>query len=98
MSKEITIKFYADPGHGWGCVKIALLKELGIVVGDISTYSYVKGKSIYLEEDCDLSMLIRVIQAKGFTYKYVHKHTDNQSQIRSYPSTTSKVLAVVLAD
>ena len=48
--------FYEDPGHGWLKVPTLELRELGIA-HKISTCSFIhpSGKSVYLEEDCDLT-------------------------------------------
>ena len=43
---------HSDPGHGWLAVKLSEIKMLGIET-DISEFSYIKGKTAYLEEDCD---------------------------------------------
>ena len=80
---SVVIKFYSDPGHGWGAVKRKLLTDLGIA-DKISTYSYQKGETVYLEEDCDLGVLIGALKAKGNTIEFKEKHTDNRSPIRSY--------------
>jgi hypothetical protein len=72
--KVLKLKFYCDPGHGWVAVKVSLLLELGIT-GQISGYSYVKGGTAYLEEDCDAERLIRALNAKGIAYKIEEKHT-----------------------
>lgn len=83
MPKEITIKFYSDPGHGWGAVKRKLLDDMG-VSPHISTYSYQRGATVYLEEDCDLSLLVRTLKAKGVTIRYIEKSSNNRSPIRTY--------------
>lgn len=83
MSKEFTIKFYSDPGHGWGAVKRKVLVDLGIA-DKITPFSYQKGSTVYLEEDCDLSTLVTALATKGTTIKYIEKHTNNRSPIRSY--------------
>ena len=83
MAKEFTIKFYADPGHGWGAVKRKVLFDLGIA-DKITPFSYQKGNTVYLEEDCDLSTLATALATKGVAIKYVEKHTNNRSPIRSY--------------
>ena len=83
MSKEFKVKFYSDPGHGWGAVKRKVLFDLGIA-DKISHFSYQKGDTVYLEEDCDLSTLVTTLANKGTVIKYVEKHTDNRSPIRSY--------------
>ena len=77
------IKFYADPGHGWGAVKRKVLDQLGIA-DKITAYSYQKGQTVYLEEDCDLSTLVTALALKGETVQYKEKHTNKYSPIRSY--------------
>lgn len=77
------IKFYSDCGHGWAAVKRQTLIDMGII-DKVSTYSYQRGQSVYLEEDCDLSLLIGVLKAKGITPVYKESHTNGRSPIRSY--------------
>ena len=77
------IKFYADPGHGWGAVKRKVLDQLGIT-DKITAFSYQKGQTVYLEEDCDLSTLVTALALKGETVQYKEKHTNKYSPIRSY--------------
>lgn len=82
------LKFYSDPGHGWLAVKRTLLNELG-VEDKISPYSYQKGKTVYLEEDCDLSVLSTALSIRGIVIEYDERHTDKRSPIRSYDSYTA---------
>jgi len=77
------IKFYSDPGHGWGAVKRKVLDQLGIA-DKITAFSYQKGQTVYLEEDCDLSTLVTALALKGEPVQYKKKHTDKYSPIRSY--------------
>ena len=81
----MNIKFFADPAHGWGEVPISLIKELGIA-DQISHYSYMKGDNAYLEEDCDLSVLMNALEAKGIIPNFVEVHTNNDSPVRGYQS------------
>ncbi len=82
MSK--TYKFYADPGHGWMAVKITELLELAIITR-ISPYTYMRGGTAYLEEDCDAALFFNAYRDKyGVDPKYTYEHTDNRSPIRSY--------------
>lgn len=85
MSKEktFTITMYSDPGHGWGKVKRIVLHNLGIA-NNISSYSYQRGEYVYLEEDCDLSALCMALNQRNTRIKFVEKHTDRDSRIRSY--------------
>ncbi len=81
-----TYKFYADPGHGWLAVKISELMNLGIIT-QISTYSYIKGSTAYLEEDCDAALFFNAYKDKhGSEPKRTHKYSNNRSPIRSYDS------------
>lgn len=77
------IKFYADPGHGWGAVKRQVLFQHQ-VADKISIYSYQKGNTVYLEEDNDLPTLVTALALKGITVEWQEKHTDRRSPIRSY--------------
>jgi hypothetical protein len=79
------IKYYTDPGHGWGAVKRQVLADLGIA-DKITPYSYQKGDTVYLEEDCDLPKLTTALSAKSIWIEHIEKHTDRRSPIRSYQS------------
>jgi len=81
--KSLSLSYFTDPGHGWVSVKIDTLKNLGIA-DQISHYSYMRGKSAYLEEDCDLGTLYRVCDANGINLTLKAKHTNSRSPIRSY--------------
>jgi hypothetical protein len=76
--------FYADAGHAWLAVKFADLNKVGLYLKDISNYSYIRGKTVYLEEDCDAAKFFKAYEATyGETPKYVEKYTE-RSPIRSY--------------
>lgn len=81
--KNLKLNYFTDPGHGWVSVKLQTLIDLGIY-NKISTYSYIRGKSAYLEEDCDLGLLFATCDSKGITIDLNTKHTNNRSPIRSY--------------
>lgn len=88
MSTVFKIKLYSDPEHGWGAVKRQLLTDLGIV-DKITAFSYQKGSTVYLEEDCDLPTLITALATRdGAVVEYINKHTDKRSPIRSYERYT----------
>ena len=40
--------------------------------------------NVYLEEDCDLSLLLQRLHSDNVSVKWVTKHTDGDSKIRSY--------------
>lgn len=74
---------YADPGHAWAKVKFSEIVKLGIH-DKISQYSYVRGDSVYLEEDSDLSVFVDALLKIGIKPYWVQHHTDKSSKIRSY--------------
>lgn len=78
-------KKYDDPGHGYFAIKKAYLHKLGIAE-KISSYSYEKGATAYLEEDCDGSLFIDTLVAKKIPFTIEYKHTNKSSPIRSYNS------------
>ena len=81
--KVFTVICYSDPGHSWAKVKRSVLHNLGIA-DNISSYSYQRGEYVYLEEDCDLSTLCMALNQRNTRIKFVEKHTDNDSRIRTY--------------
>lgn len=83
MAKTLTVNFYQDPGHGWVRVLKSKIVELGIV-DKISSYSYHRGIYAYLEEDCDLAVLIESLKERGVEIKFREFHTNKSSKIRSY--------------
>jgi len=83
MRQPIIIKVYNDRGHGWGAVKRGLLFELGLL-NRISSYSYQRGNTVYLEEDLDLGLLIQRLVKLGVYFTFIEKYTDKLSPIRSY--------------
>ncbi len=79
-------KVYNDPGHGWVAVKRALLSELRLL-DRISAYSYQKGETVYLEEDCDASVFVSEYKSRyGEMPEFTEKHTNGRSCIRNYNS------------
>jgi hypothetical protein len=78
------IDAYSDPGHGWAAVPLTLLDRLGIL-DQITTYSYMRGRFAYLEEDCDLSRFMAAARAAGLEVQfrqYVSGY--RRSRIRNY--------------
>ena len=80
---EVTRVGHSDAGHGWLAVKLADLKMLGIE-SDISDFSYVKGKTAYLEEDKDATTYINAMKAKGINVVVRHGPPRDRSPIRSF--------------
>ena len=82
--KTFTIIVYNDPSHAWGKVKRKVLENLG-VAQEISSYSYQYKDNVYLEEEADLSLVCRhLLFNSDVQIKFVEKHTNRDSRIRSY--------------
>lgn len=76
-------KFYSDPGHGWLAVEKNLLVKMGIA-DKISEYSYMKGETAYLEEDCDAAIFIKEYKRLGNEFRHISVYHE-KTPIRSYP-------------
>ena len=83
--KTITLQVFADPGHAWARFPKARLIKLGIA-SDISSFSYERNGQAFLEEDCDLNILVGALKARGYQIKFKENHTNRSSKIRSYSS------------
>ncbi len=78
--------FFSDPGHGWMAVKKRQLVELGIAA-KITPYSYQRGDTAYLEEDCDVALFFEVFQKLTGEKPVLKNHFSNRSsKIRNYES------------
>lgn len=77
------LKYYTDPGHGWIAIKRKVLNDLE-VADKITVFSYQKGQTVYLEEDCDAFLVMQKLSEKGITVTFDRKHTNNRSPIRNY--------------
>lgn len=62
LMKNKVYVFHTDPGHGWLAVKKKEIDALGFA-DKISAYSYVKGNTVYLEEDCDAALFFNAYRA-----------------------------------
>lgn len=82
---KLTLNYYQDPGHGWVKIHKQWLALLGIE-DKISHYSYQRKNYAYLEEDCDLSLLLKSLDSNGITWKLREYNCNKSSKIRSYES------------
>ena len=84
MTRTITLQMFSDPGHGWVRFPKARLQKLGIA-DKISSYSYQNGNNAFLEEDCDLTVLINALKAQGYEeIKFRGGSSNRLSKIRNY--------------
>lgn len=82
-----TFKFYTDAGHGWLAVKITDMFKVGVAY-KTTKYSYMRGLTAYLEEDCDMYQFLEAWKMNFGEYKIEridHSAKNNgRSIIRSY--------------
>jgi len=83
MTRNITVQIFEDPGHGWARVPKQRLQRLGIA-DRISIYSYQNGTNAFLEEDCNLGVLISALRERGYKICFRTHHTNRSSKIRSF--------------
>lgn len=81
--KSKILNYYSDPGHGWVKVSKDFLVKMEISE-KISIFSYQKSNFAYLEEDCDLSLLIQSMKQKNIQPIIRQYNTNKSSKIRSY--------------
>jgi len=84
----ITKVGHSDASHGWIAVKLSELKMLGIE-NDITNFSYIKGKTAYLEEDQDAITFIKAMKAKGIDVSVRQGPPRDRSPIRSFKTYES---------
>jgi hypothetical protein len=81
---------HTDPGHGWLAVKRRELKELGIA-DRITRYSYSRGTTAYLEEDCDLATFFDAYRARYGQDPAYRTSYRERSAIRSFDQYRNQV-------
>lgn len=82
---KLSLVIFEDPGHAWLRVPQAVLQNIGVAPGDISTYSYRKGKYAYLEEDCDAPVAVKQFVAAGIAIDVKVHYCNNDSSVRKMP-------------
>ena len=79
-----TFKLHSDCGHAWLAVKKHYIEALGISK-IISSYSYEKGGTVYLEEDADLGTFFDAFKKEyGVSPKILELKHKDRSAIRHY--------------
>lgn len=81
--KVVKKKFLMDVCHGWLSVKIKEIYELGLE-DKISVYSYKKGQTAYLEEDCDAPLYLKAQRDRGVDVQVSYGKCQERSPIRNY--------------
>lgn len=89
VKTKLVIQFHNDPAHGWYKVGMNIIEGLKIR-NKISPYSYMRYDTAYLEEDCDMQVLIDALDNIGIAWevadKDVYYHEVESNPIRSMDS------------
>lgn len=79
-----TYKYYQDAMHGWIAVKRKELEAYDIS-DKITSFSYQKGDTVYLEEDCDAATFYNKVKEKTGEYPTLTpKYVGEYATIRYY--------------
>lgn len=90
VEKKAVRKMYCDPSHGWLAVKMTELEALGLR-DKITSFSYIKGGTAYLEEDVDMPLYLEAMEADGYHITVVQTVTEKKSHIRYFDKFPSMV-------
>lgn len=78
------LDYITDPGHGWCKAPVKLLQKLELLE-KISPYSYFRGDYVYLEEDCDLTLLMIAARDRGIALTFRERNCPEKlSRVRNY--------------
>ena len=77
------VTYFNDGGHGWYSVKREKLKTMGILE-KVSSFSYQKGRSVYLEEDWDAGLFFNNLTEEEKQSIKVVNSCSNRSPVRGY--------------
>ncbi len=82
-----TYTYHTDNGHGWLQVPYADFRLAGLTTDQVKDYSYATVAvsyipTLYLEEDCHMSMFLDALAAKGIDFDIVEKHHTGDAYIR----------------
>jgi hypothetical protein len=82
----ITLNFHNDGGHGWLECNREMISSTGIAEC-ISKYSYQRGNDVYLEEDCDMPLLLNALRERSIGV-VVNDMYQDESPVREYERYT----------
>lgn len=85
----LVFKHYSDDSHGWIAVKKKLIDDLNLSK-KITVFSFQKGKTVYLEEDCDASVFLDELKKRDMNCQIISIHHKNKSPIRGYERYASQ--------
>lgn len=82
---SMTFNAHFDAQHGWVAVKKGIIYQLGLT-DRITSFSYEQGRTVYLEEDHDLTQFVeafKLVTGQSPKFKSMkHPPDDRESHIR----------------
>ena len=98
MSRYSQYKFHEDASHGWLEVPLADVASLG-VCHEISPYSYMHRRTVYLEEDRDMWVFLSAIEVCGIKKPERIRIYQEESFVRKLtPYSYDKAVQIAKAD
>jgi hypothetical protein len=91
-----TFKYHNDPSHGWLAVKLDLLDRLDLV-DKITAYSYIKGKTVYLEEDLDCTTFLKEYKKMFGEFQQQSLYYNGRCPVRGYESYSPTLAREILS-
>jgi hypothetical protein len=79
-----TYTFLQDADHGWLIVSRADLDSTGLSPSDFSTWSYVCGESLALDEYGDMPKFLERLGERGIPYSLHDRRTKGDAHVRLY--------------
>lgn len=77
------VYYHNDGGHGWYAIKRKKLESMGIL-NNVTGFSYERGGTVYLEEDCDASLFFNALsEEEKQQIKVIDSYRDH-SPVRGY--------------
>lgn len=83
-----TFKYYQTGTNGYLAVKRKLLNTLGLT-SKVSTNSYQKGQTVYLDQDTDAQLFKQAYEVQGNTLQYSVVNHGNGSWVRTLETYSS---------
>jgi hypothetical protein len=78
------LTFYSTPGHGYLRVPKSTFVKCGGDPKEISGFSGQDLTTLYLEEDCDASYFLNLLESKGIEFKIESKYVNSVSVTHNY--------------
>jgi hypothetical protein len=87
-----TYTYLQDAGHGWLIVSRADLDSAGLSPADFSTWSYVCGDTLALDEYGDMPKFLKRLGERGIPYRLHDRRAEGDAPVRHWLCNAAAVL------